>query len=53
MMDEKALEARRKYKREWARKNRDKMKVYEENFWKRRAQQMEAEQQPEAGSNEQ
>lgn len=37
-MDEKAAEARRAYKREWQRKNREKVKQYQENYWKRKAE---------------
>lgn len=36
-MTEKALEARRAYKREWARKNRDKVKAQAERYWTRKA----------------
>lgn len=35
---EAAKEARRKYYREWARRNKDKIKVNQENYWIRRAQ---------------
>lgn len=38
-MNEAAKEARRAYKREWQRKNRDKVKQYQENYWNRKAQQ--------------
>lgn len=34
-MTEKALEARRAYKREWAKKNRDKVRAQEERHWER------------------
>ena len=40
-MDEKAREARRAYKREWNRKNRDKVKAAQERYWARKAAQME------------
>lgn len=36
-MTEAALEARRAYKREWARKNKDKVKAQQERYWKRKA----------------
>ena len=38
-MDEKAAEARRAYKREWQRKNRDKCRKYQENYWQKKAEQ--------------
>lgn len=37
-MDEKAREARRAYKREWNRRNRDKVKAAQERYWSRRAE---------------
>lgn len=40
-MDEKAAEARRAYKRKWQRENRDKVKKYQENYWKRKAEEAE------------
>ena len=36
-MDEKAKEARRAYKREWNRRNRDKVKQAQERYWSRKA----------------
>lgn len=36
-MNEQAKEARRAYKREWNRKNRDKVKAAQERYWNRRA----------------
>lgn len=41
-MTEEAKEARRAYRREWARKNRDKVRAQEEKFWERRAAAMAA-----------
>ena len=41
-MDEKAREARRAYKREWNRKNRDKVKAAQDRYWARKAAQIEA-----------
>lgn len=35
-MDEKAREARRAYKREWARRNPDKVRAAQERYWNRR-----------------
>ena len=40
-MDEKAREARRAYKREGNRKNRDKVKAAQERYWARKAAEME------------
>lgn len=37
-MTEQAKEARRAYKREWQRKNRDKVRGYEERYWARKAE---------------
>jgi len=37
-MTEQAAEARRAYKREWARKNPEKVRAQQERFWERRAQ---------------
>ena len=37
-MDEKAREARRAYKREWNRKNKDKVKAAQERYWIRKAE---------------
>ena len=37
-MDKKAIEARRAYKREWARKNPDKVKAAQERYWNKRAE---------------
>lgn len=41
-MEEKAKEARRAYKREWNRKNRDKVKAAQARFWAKKAAEMEA-----------
>lgn len=37
-MNEKAKEARRAYKREWNRKNKDKVKAAQERYWERKAE---------------
>jgi hypothetical protein len=37
-MNEQAKEARRAYKREWNRRNRDKVKAAQERYWNRRAE---------------
>lgn len=39
--DTAAAEARRAYKREWARKNPDKVKAAQERYWKKKAAQMQ------------
>lgn len=52
MMSEQAKEARRKYKREWARKNPDKVKAAAARHWEkvaREAAQQAAEKQPAEG----
>jgi len=36
-MTEQAREARRAYKREWNRKNRDKVKAAQERYWNKKA----------------
>jgi len=41
-MDEKAREARKLYKREWNRKNRDKVKAAQERYWAKKAAELEA-----------
>lgn len=37
MMTSEAMEARRNYKREWNKNNRDKVKAAQERYWVRRA----------------
>ncbi len=37
-MDEQAREERRKYQREWRRKNKDKVRVINQRYWANRAQ---------------
>ncbi len=44
-MTEEAKEAQRKYKRDWQRANKDKVRAQQERYWERRAQ-MAAEQAP-------
>jgi hypothetical protein len=44
-MTEQAMEARRAYKREWAKRNPDKVKATQERYWQRKAEQAAAEQQ--------
>ena len=43
-MTEKAAEARREYKRQWAKANRDKVRAAQERYWQKIADQREAEQ---------
>lgn len=45
-MTEQAKEARRAYKREWNRKNRDRVKAAQARYWERKAQAAQ-DQQPE------
>ena len=43
-MTEAAKEARRAYRRQWQRDNRDKVKQYQANYWERKAQRAAADQ---------
>lgn len=36
-MTQAAIEARRQYKREWNRRNRDKVKKHQRDYWERKA----------------
>lgn len=47
-MTEEAKAARRAYKREWARKNRDKVKAAEERYWTKKAAEREPAPEPQA-----
>ena len=42
-LSEKAREIRRAYKRDWNRKNRDKVAAAQKRYWERRAKEAEAE----------
>lgn len=46
-MNEQGKEARRAYKREWARRNPEKTREYQRNYWERRAAAAEERQQAE------
>lgn len=48
-MNEKAKEARRAYKREWNRKNKDKVKAAQERYWNRKAEEAAAAEMQEDG----
>ena len=41
-MENKAAEARRKYMKEWRKRNRDRVKAYNERYWNRKAEAAEA-----------
>lgn len=41
-MTPEAREARKAYKREWAKKNPDKIRQYQETFWNKKAQEAAA-----------
>lgn len=41
MMNEQAAEARRAYKRKWARENPDKVRAQQERYWTRKAEETE------------
>ena len=42
-MTEEAKQARLAYRREWQKKNRDKVKAYNETYWEKKAAAMKAE----------
>ena len=42
-MNNEALEARRAYKRQWAKDNPDKIRQYQETYWSKKAAEMKAE----------
>lgn len=50
-MDEQAREERRKYQREWRRKNKDKVRVINQRYWVNRAQKRLAAQAEAKGSD--
>lgn len=41
-MTEQALQARREYRRKWARENRDKVRAHQERYWQKKADQQAA-----------
>lgn len=43
--DNAAVEARRAYKREWARRNPDKVKAAQQRYWEKKAAQMQVQEQ--------
>lgn len=51
-MTEEAKKARAEYRKEWQRKNKDKVKAYNERYWEKKAAAMKAAkaQQPEAAA---
>jgi hypothetical protein len=40
-MDEKAIEARKRYMKEWRKKNKDKVKAMQDRYWKNKAKENE------------
>lgn len=52
-MTEQAREARRAYKREWNRRNKDKVQEAQARYWERKAQQEAAQRQQQAGEKKQ
>lgn len=46
--DNAAAEARRAYRREWAKKNPDKIKAAQERYWKKKAAQIQEQQEAQA-----
>lgn len=51
-MTEQAKEARRAYRREWNRKNKDKVRAAQNRYWERRAQAQRAQAQPDEPKQE-
>lgn len=51
-MTEQALEARRLYKREWARRNREKVRGYQNAYWERLAAQQAHDTQPDSDATQ-
>ena len=51
-MNEQAKEARRAYKREWNRRNRDKVRDAQARYWERKAAEAEAAQKDEPARQE-
>lgn len=51
-MTDKALEAKRKYEREWRRNNPDKVRAMKERYWAKKAAQLQAEAEAEAENTE-
>ena len=49
MMDEKALELRRAYKRQWAKEHKESVRASQERYWQKKAAQMQAEESQEGG----
>lgn len=45
-MTDKAKEARRAYKRKWAKENPDKIRAQQERYWTKKAEQAEAAKEP-------
>lgn len=44
MLSEQAAEARREYRRKWARENKDKVKAQQERYWEKKTKAAKAEQ---------
>jgi len=51
-MTEQAKEARRAYKREWNRKNRDRVKAAQARYWEKKAQAAQDQQQEQSDQQE-
>ena len=51
-MTKKAAEARRQYKREWAKRNPEKIREYQERYWNKRAEETETASQPDTKETE-
>lgn len=51
-MTKKAAEARRQYKRAWAKRNPEKIREYQERYWNKRAEETETASQPDTKETE-
>lgn len=51
-LTERARAARRKYQNDWRRKNKDKVRQYNNNFWEKRAEKTAAESEANNGTDE-
>lgn len=41
-LSSKAIEARKAYQREWRKTNKDKIRIYQANYWNKKAEELEA-----------
>ena len=48
-MENVAIAIRRQYQREWRRRNSERIKIYNSNYWKRKAEKIQQEQRKQEG----